>query len=190
MRTLMFTLLLFLVGCAPKETIYVPKPDLGNAAKFIAVDTEKAELQLQNVGLSQEVQTLRLALKEATKGGYTGAHIIYADWCNPCHAEINAIKGRAKVGWTIGTTDKTHFRLVPYDDSMKDVTNLPTTIYYKDGKEIGRIEGFDGSKEALDAILLKHPACKKYSASKAAQQMSAPVTEIIVPQVWFEWSIP
>ena len=170
--------LLLLVGCSPKQEIYVPKPELGRAANFIAVDTEKQ-------ALAYEVQSLRYQLAEATKGGWTGAKIYWSQGCAPCVNLDKAIDSRAKVGWTRGVGEKFHFWDVEWNESHTDIALTPTIVYFKDGKEIGRIEGFDGSKEALDAILLKHPACKKFKAVKPVQQS---VSEVIVPQVWFEWS--
>lgn len=107
-----------------------------------------------------ELQAVRDELAEAKKGGFTGAILWKTKVCPACVNQENDIKARKD--WTIGADKKFHFWVRDSSEvaSMPGTPKLryvPTTDYYVDGKYIGRVEGYGGSKAALDAILAKHP---------------------------------
>jgi thioredoxin 1 len=66
----------------------------------------------------------------------------YADWCGPCKKYAPEFESLAKV-YTKMTFVKVNAD--EFDDVMQkfDIQSLPTTLVLKNGKEEGRVEGFN-----------------------------------------------
>jgi hypothetical protein len=133
--------------------------------------SQHSELRSKADRLDTEDRRPAAQIADATKGGWTGA-VIYA-WpagCIPCERLKRDIASRKE--WKVGTSDDCHFKIV----SVGSDTTVPLIVYFVDGKEIGRIVGYDGSSAQLNAILAKHPMCSpdlKGSQSESMPSSSA-----------------
>ena len=78
----------------------------------------------------------------------------YADWCGPCKMSEPVLEELS-----LSYQDKVVFVKLNVDENQKvtkdyDVMSIPTTILFKDGKELGRQIGF-ASKQKLEELLKK-----------------------------------
>ena len=78
----------------------------------------------------------------------------WAEWCGPC-------KMAAPVLEELSETYKDKVQIVkldvdknPVNSGKYGIMSIPTTILFKDGKEIGRVVGFSG-KEAFEELIKK-----------------------------------
>jgi hypothetical protein len=117
--------------------------------------------------------------------GWTGAVIYSQPGCRPCEREINAIRNTN--GWTVGYgaagfRSKAHFVVIVLtrgdEFSGRGLLGTPTTVYFREGREVGkRILQFGGTDADLTAILAAHPSANKASvkaALKAALESTCP----------------
>jgi hypothetical protein len=117
--------------------------------------------------------------------GWTGAVIYSQPGCRPCEREINAIRNAN--GWTVGYgaagfRSKAHFVVIVLtrgdEFSTRGLLGTPTTVYFREGREVGkRIMQFGGTDAELTAILAAHPSVNKASvkaALKAALESACP----------------
>lgn len=78
----------------------------------------------------------------------------YADWCGPCKMAEPVLEEMS-----LNYQGKVVFAKLNVDENQKitkdyDVMSIPTTILFKDGKELGRQIGFAG-KEGFEELLKK-----------------------------------
>jgi len=78
----------------------------------------------------------------------------WAPWCGPCKLAAPALEELSEE-----YKDKVEFVKINIDDNQKNaqemgIMSIPTTVLFKEGKEIGRQIGFTG-KEAFDELIKK-----------------------------------
>jgi thioredoxin 1 len=79
----------------------------------------------------------------------------FAEWCGPCKMLAPVIEEVAE-----DQKDKVKIGKVDVDENQTTggqygVASIPTLIFFKDGKEIDRVTGFQ-SKEALEEKITEH----------------------------------
>lgn len=144
--------------------IFIPEPPVEH--DDAALRKSESELQATRDRLAKAEEQLAAA----TKGGFTGAVVWMRDDCIPCHKLVADLKA-TKV-WITGYSNKCHFWVRESSEAGQmpgtpKLRAVPTTDYYVDGKYIGRIEGYDGTKAALNVILAKNPKSEKKAAMAA-----------------------
>lgn len=76
----------------------------------------------------------------------------YAVWCGPCKLAEPVLEELSEE-----MKDKVEFMKLDVDQNPKSsqahgVMSIPTTILFKDGKEVGRQSGFGGKKPFMDLL--------------------------------------
>lgn len=82
---------------------------------------------------------------------------VYAHWCTPCNALTNEVletdEARTMLGQALGVRVDFDTPAGQRVTKRFNVLNLPTTLVLRhNGEEIGRVEGYGGRKEFLDAV--------------------------------------
>jgi hypothetical protein len=86
--------------------------------------------------------------------GWTGGRIFAGTDSDEADRLIADIRSR-DLGWVIGPGEDSHFQVAAAGSRSR---GMPLVVYYRDGREIGRVEHYYGSPNELNAILGKHPA--------------------------------
>jgi thioredoxin 1 len=106
--------------------------------------------------LHQQNKTVR-SNKEHLDQFITSGDVVldfYADWCNPCKRMSPLIDTVAAI------LPQFTFIKIRRDDFMDlaklyNITSIPTLIFLRDGKEIGRYDGGPLTEEKLEKIVLR-----------------------------------
>lgn len=86
---------------------------------------------------------------------FSGAVVFCSKGCEPGRKLKHDL--REHPNWKSGYDNNTHFKFVDVGPDSGLV--CPTVAYYEDGVETGRVEGYGGHSDELNAILRKHSAC-------------------------------
>ena len=106
--------------------------------------------------LHKEHKTTRSSEAHMQQFSSTGNVVIdfYADWCNPCKRMSPLIDGVAAImpGFTFIKINRDFFI-----DLAKtfNITSIPTLVFLKDGKEIGRYDGGPLTQDKLASLIAK-----------------------------------
>lgn len=76
----------------------------------------------------------------------------YADWCGPCKAMDRVLKEVESS--TEATVGKVNIDVYPHIASAYDVSSIPTTVLFRQGREVNRLTGAKPYKVLTDAFLL------------------------------------
>ncbi len=76
----------------------------------------------------------------------------YADWCGPCKLAEPILENLAQDYQNKAKIAKVNVDQYPQIASKYQVMSIPTTILFKDGKEVARQVGFSGRKPFEDLI--------------------------------------
>ena len=78
----------------------------------------------------------------------------WAEWCGPCKMAGPVLEDLSEVYKDKVSVMKLNVDENPVMSQKYSVMSIPTTILFKDGKEIGRQVGFSG-KEAFETLMKK-----------------------------------
>lgn len=70
----------------------------------------------------------------------------YANWCGPCRRDANDVARLAAQGWKVTRVNVDH---EPKKQAEFNVTELPTYVVLRDGKEVFRTHSFVGLRSYL-----------------------------------------
>jgi thioredoxin 1 len=106
------------------------------------------------VYLHKEHKTTRSSEAHLHQFSNTGNVVIdfYADWCNPCKRMSPIIDGVASTmpGFTFIKINRDYFLDLA---KLYNITSIPTLIFLKNGKEIGRYNGGPLNQKELAKII-------------------------------------
>lgn len=83
-----------------------------------------------------------------------GAHLVdmYADWCGPCKMMAPIFDEVAKIYEGKVNIGKLNVDENPETPSKFGVSGIPTLIFLKEGKEVGRLVGFQSKDTLVEKI--------------------------------------
>lgn len=74
----------------------------------------------------------------------------YADWCGPCKA-MNKVLAEVEKDYDTNVA-KLNVDVHPNIASAFDIVSIPTTIFFKDGREVSRVMGAKSVTALTDAL--------------------------------------
>ncbi len=105
--------------------------------------------------LHQQQKSVRSSSEHLNEFANTGCVILdfYADWCNPCKRMSPLIDMAAAnlPQFTFIKINRDYFMDLA---RMFNITSIPTLIFLRDGKEIGRYDGGPLTQDSLEQLVI------------------------------------